>query len=40
MADMNFEKQQLLDWIDEDKEQLVQCVSDIVASPSPNPPGD
>ena len=37
---MNFEKQQLLDWINEDKDQLVQFFSDFVASPSPTPPGD
>ena len=40
MAEMNVEKQQLLDWIEEDREQLVQFFSDFVASPSPNPPGD
>ena len=38
MAEMNVEKQQLLDSIEEDREQLVQFFSDFVASPSPNPP--
>ena len=40
MAEMNVGKQQLLDSIEEDRDQLVQFFSDFVASPSPNPPGD
>ena len=40
MAEMNVEKQQLLDSIEKDRDQLVQFFSDFVASPSPNPPGD
>ena len=40
MAKMSVEKQQLLDWIDEDRSQLIQFFSDFVAAASPNPPGD
>ncbi len=40
MAKMSVEKQQLLDWIEEDRSQLIQFFSDFVAAASPNPPGD
>ncbi len=37
MADL---KQQLLDWIEEDRKKLAGFFSEFVATPSPNPPGD
>lgn len=37
MADL---KQQLLDWIEEDRRTLEGFFSDFVATPTPNPPGD
>ena len=40
MAKMSVEKQRLLDWIEEDRSQLIQFFSDFVAAASPNPPGD
>ena len=40
MAKISVEKQQLLDWIEQDRSQLIQFFSDFVAAASPNPPGD
>ena len=40
MAEMSAEKQQLLDWIEADRDALIQFFSDFVAAASPNPPGD
>ena len=40
MAEMSAEKQQLLDWIEADRDELVRFFSDFVAAASPNPPGD
>lgn len=40
MAAMNAEKQQLLDWIEQDKDKLIQFLSQFVATRTPNPPGD
>ncbi len=37
MADM---KQQLLEWIEEDRDKLLGFFSEFVATPTPNPPGD
>ena len=37
MGDM---KQQLLQWIEEDRDKLIGFYSQFVATPSPNPPGD
>ena len=33
-------KQQLLEWIEQDREEIIQFLSGFVATPSPNPPGD
>ncbi len=40
MAAMSAEKKQLLDWIEQDKDMLVQFLSQFVACKTPNPPGD
>ncbi|MCX7356141.1 MAG: M20 family peptidase, partial [Alphaproteobacteria bacterium] len=40
MAAMSAEKKQLLDWIEADKDKLVQFLSEFVACKTPNPPGD
>ncbi len=40
MAEMGAQKQQLLDWIEADRDELIQFFSDFVAAASPNPPGD
>ena len=40
MAGMSNEKQQLLDWIESDRDELIGFLSDFVAAASPNPPGD
>ena len=33
-------KQQLLAWIEQDREEIIQFLSEFVSTPSPNPPGD
>jgi succinyl-diaminopimelate desuccinylase len=33
-------KEQILAWIEQDREELVRFLSAFVAIPSPNPPGD
>ena len=33
-------REQILTWIDEDREKLIRFLSEFVAIPSPNPPGD
>ena len=33
-------RQQLLDWIEQDREELIQFLRDFVRQKGPNPPGD
>ncbi len=37
---MNAQKKQLLQWIDEDRDQLIGFLSKFLQAKSPNPPGD
>lgn len=37
---MNAQKKQLLQWIDEDREQIIEFLSRFLQAKSPNPPGD
>ena len=37
---MNTLKEQLMQWIDEDREQIIGFLCDFVRAKSPNPPGD
>ncbi len=37
---MNDDKQQFLDWIEQDRDRLIAFLSRFIQAESPNPPGD